>query len=612
MKTIFKLILILFIFSSSFSLKAQSDKIRIILKQPPPNMMGVANLWDLSLENTTNENLTVYLIGTAIEEKDGLIIEGKTKEFTIKPGRSNYKYNDFSSAEVKYNNGKYKEIILRTGNAPEGNYTICVTAFGESGNEVGRENCITQNVQQMGSVILISPGDGSELDMKQPVLFNWTPIVPKPSGTVTYRLKVWQLMQGQNSTQAMRSNQPIFSKDIDNITQAAVTSIITGPCKPPFLCDFIWAIEITSKDGINSTRSEPFTFRITDDTISRASNDPDWENLCTVNCERYGILFVVGQNTTHNAWMLSCTFTDMVYYLNSGFNVTPSMISYHQIINPHGLYCNNMGHTISNTGGIWEITETNPNINGGIINLSQAPIPCDFFTLANLWNAQNPGSGVENSCRECEIAEGWESGWEGESEWIAWQIEHEENRPPSDDYTIPVIVHDGRNISVTIRDKKQADDLKNMGLVISNEKPANLNKCPCGKNIWAGDKESTARICDYLKTLYGTAQRHPEIVIYDSDRNVLATSRKSKNGEINVFIDEARLLELSKKEIDSLKISNEEFIKSIRDYLTTGDVKSYQPGQPSWGEPTISKNCWTVFCNNPNHPAGCGWRECSP
>lgn len=34
------------------------------------------------------------------------------------------------------------------------------------------------------------------------------------------RLKVWQLMQGQNGTQAMRSNKPIVTKDVDNITQA--------------------------------------------------------------------------------------------------------------------------------------------------------------------------------------------------------------------------------------------------------------------------------------------------------------------------------------------------------------------------------------------------------
>lgn len=86
-----------------------------------------------------------------------------------------------------------------------------------------------------------------KLDTAQSVTFKWTPIVPKPKESVTYRLKVWQLMQGQNGTQAMRSNQPIVTKDVDNITEATISNIYTGPCKPPYLCEFIWSVEAVSK-----------------------------------------------------------------------------------------------------------------------------------------------------------------------------------------------------------------------------------------------------------------------------------------------------------------------------------------------------------------------------
>ncbi|MBK8519328.1 MAG: hypothetical protein IPL54_00115 [Chitinophagaceae bacterium] len=68
---------------------------------------------------------------------------------------------------------------------------------------------------------LINPENGkiyTEAELSRPVTFRWTPLVPKPREPVTYRLKVWQLMQGQNGTQAMRSNQPIVTKDVDNIT----------------------------------------------------------------------------------------------------------------------------------------------------------------------------------------------------------------------------------------------------------------------------------------------------------------------------------------------------------------------------------------------------------
>jgi hypothetical protein len=203
--------MLLFITFGVMNVSYSDDKIRIILHQPPPNLMGVANMWDLTLDNTSGGDMKIYLIGTATEDKDGLIIEGKCKVFTIKPGKTSYKYNDFSGAEIKYNNGRYKEIILRTGNAPEGNYTICVTAFDESGAEVGRENCITQSVQQMGNLSLISPGDGAEIDPDTlpRLMFAWTPL---PNGG-PYSLRIVELKGSQSEDIAIKENRPILDKE---------------------------------------------------------------------------------------------------------------------------------------------------------------------------------------------------------------------------------------------------------------------------------------------------------------------------------------------------------------------------------------------------------------
>ena len=104
----------------------------------------------------------------------------------------------------------------------------------------------------------------SEKDIKAPIMFRWTPVVPKPADPVTYRLKVWQLMEGQNGTQAMRANQPIISKDFENVTQETVSNIITGPCKPPYLCNFVWNVQALNREGKpiggNNGMSETFTF----------------------------------------------------------------------------------------------------------------------------------------------------------------------------------------------------------------------------------------------------------------------------------------------------------------------------------------------------------------
>lgn len=94
-----------------------------------------------------------------------------------------------------------------------------------------------------------------KLDAPQPVTFRWTAIVPKPQESVMYRIKVWQLMQGQNSTEAMRTNQPTVVKDVDNLTEATINNIYTGPCKPPYLCDFVWGVEVVSKENTDTGAS---------------------------------------------------------------------------------------------------------------------------------------------------------------------------------------------------------------------------------------------------------------------------------------------------------------------------------------------------------------------
>lgn len=85
-----------------------------------------------------------------------------------------------------------------------------------------------------------------KLDTAQPVTFRWTPSVPKAQEPVTYRLKVWQLMQGQSGTQAMRENTPVVTKEVTDASEVTVSGIYTGPCKPPYLCDFVWSVELMS------------------------------------------------------------------------------------------------------------------------------------------------------------------------------------------------------------------------------------------------------------------------------------------------------------------------------------------------------------------------------
>lgn len=164
----------------------------------------------------------------------------------------------------------------------DGNYTICVQFFNGERKEASPEMCKEFRVETAKETdftppTLINPANENKIlkkDIQKPVTFRWTPLVPKPKDPVTYRLRVWQLMQGQNATQAMQANQPLVTKDVDNITQAVVagSSLYTGPCRPPYLCDFIWNVQALNREGKpmgrNNGTSEPFVFKIADDNIN--------------------------------------------------------------------------------------------------------------------------------------------------------------------------------------------------------------------------------------------------------------------------------------------------------------------------------------------------------
>lgn len=156
----------------------------------------------------------------------------------------------------------------------EGSYSICVQFYNVDRVAISNEVCKEFSVEAPKDIeytppTLITPENGkvfSEAELSRPVTFRWTPLVPKPRDPVTYRLKVWQLMQGQNSTEAMRTNQPIVTKDVDNITQAVVNGIYTGPCRPPYLCDYVWQVQALNREGKpigkNEGKSDSYTFKV--------------------------------------------------------------------------------------------------------------------------------------------------------------------------------------------------------------------------------------------------------------------------------------------------------------------------------------------------------------
>ena len=98
------------------------------------------------------------------------------------------------------------ELLGMLGNCTtlkEGSYQICVQFFNLDRIAISNEVCKdfkveTPKAEDYAPPTLITPETGktiSKKDILKPIMFRWTPLVPKPKEPVTYRLKVWQLVQ---------------------------------------------------------------------------------------------------------------------------------------------------------------------------------------------------------------------------------------------------------------------------------------------------------------------------------------------------------------------------------------------------------------------------------
>lgn len=259
-KTVLKsILLVAFIFSICGSSHA-GDKIKLRLWQPAPNKLGAPDLWKLDIENTSRETVNIYLTGTVSASKKGLIVSGRSKVFSVKPGKKTYGYNDFKTGEVTWNDRSMEMVILRTGNVPEEDYTICVTAFYENNEVADQEQCIQQTVRQEGSITLISPKDGEILPEGQLPTFTWMPSTTAPRD-VKYSLRIFEIKSSQTLSDAIQRNATWFEK---REIRTTTFQYPTSAKKMENGKKYAWMVQATDKDGKpyggNNGTSEPASF----------------------------------------------------------------------------------------------------------------------------------------------------------------------------------------------------------------------------------------------------------------------------------------------------------------------------------------------------------------
>ena len=206
--------------------------------------------------------------------------------------------------------GKYKSSLDRTGKLPSDNYTLCLTPVRPVDlTPMAPPVCKPFYLAATQLPILMKPYNEEILDGKKAqtaIIFRWTPVTPRTTDPVTYRIQVFEILEHQTPMQALRANQPLLDKEVVSATQyiwrpqlsfmayfqenstqgemphhphqkiigtggdstGAQKNNNTSEAGPALMPRFIWTIQsldmhgdpVTRTDGNGEARSEPIIF----------------------------------------------------------------------------------------------------------------------------------------------------------------------------------------------------------------------------------------------------------------------------------------------------------------------------------------------------------------
>ena len=234
---------------------------------PPIIIVAQAKLENEKIPAIVNECKMLVTI-----KSGGSIICGKNTPQTASMAGFNATTKTWAGATITNLLGQ--NCILKAGN-----YELCVQFYGQSIASTSillGESCKSftvkdkevNNFDPPKNISPVNEKKFTDVETKVPITFRWTIPLPIPTTPITYRLKVWQLMQGQNGAAAIKTNQPIIDENIKDQTQFLYKKGWNGIITTTTKASFIWAVEVINSQGNKLTSSEPTVFNIGDNPPS--------------------------------------------------------------------------------------------------------------------------------------------------------------------------------------------------------------------------------------------------------------------------------------------------------------------------------------------------------
>jgi len=277
------------VFSQSFQL--------LIAPKPSPYLSDwqTRNETARLLVNNSSGSPIYCKIKTQLYNGSGALVSetdiSKMLILTIMPGIQQFNAEDIYPFSALKFYGASQTSIIQTGRIPDDNYQLCTNLMdpttGVALNGL-QAQCAMFSIIAYQAPVLIAPRQSEVIPLTgiRGVIFRWSPVTPTANYIVTYKLQVWEVLDGQDNVTALRNNQPIVDKEIRGATQSQWPIDFAFPEAGN---KYVWSItplddqERKMVEGIGMAEPKGFEVGVQHLRSSSVSNPPDTNTIDSTN-----------------------------------------------------------------------------------------------------------------------------------------------------------------------------------------------------------------------------------------------------------------------------------------------------------------------------------------
>lgn len=222
------------------------------------------------IQDNSGSTRQVTLFVQLIKSGEGLLVDAESQSINVDGFSSrilnNTEFIGFSTAT--YQNMTVRERVFRTGRLPAGVYTACAVVRDQMGNNISRQACQEFEIVYPDPPQLIYPDNEMELTTEYPT-FQWIPSDIPADYTLSYSMKIVEVLEGQALLRALEANIPLFEQD------GISGSNLSYPIEARAFEEgktYAWRVQALDQYGLiptsNQGYSEIFTFSVPADTSS--------------------------------------------------------------------------------------------------------------------------------------------------------------------------------------------------------------------------------------------------------------------------------------------------------------------------------------------------------